>query len=49
MSTGCQKDRLTEEQTDRKHKERQKDLPAYSSKQKLFKMSTGCHKDRKTG
>ena len=40
-------DRQTDRQTE-KQKERQKDFSAYSSKQKLFRMSTGCQKDRKT-
>ena len=40
-------DRQTERQTE-KQRERQKDFSAYSSKQKLFRMSTGCQKDRKT-
>ena len=31
-----------------KQKERQKDFSAYSSKQKLIRMSTGCQKERKT-
>ena len=52
MSTGCQKDRQRDRQTARqteKQKERQKDFSAYSSKQKMFRMSTGCQKDsRKT-
>ena len=39
MSTGCHKDRT----------DRQKDFSAQLSKQKLFRMSTGCQKDRKTG
>ena len=45
------KDRLTDRQTDRQT-ERQiedKTTSAYLSKQKLFRMSTGCQKDRKTG
>ena len=38
--SGCQQDvRKTE---------KQKDFSAYLSKQKLFRMSTGCQKDRKT-
>ena len=45
--TEIPKDRQTERQTE-KQKERQKDFSAYSSKQKLFRMSTGCQKDRKT-
>ena len=52
MSTGCQKDRQRDRQTARqterqteKQKERRKDLSAYSSKQKMFRMSTGCQKD----
>ena len=44
--TDRQLDRQTERQTE-KQKERQKDFSAYSSKQKLFRMSTGCQKDRK--
>ena len=52
MSTGCQKDRQRDRQTARqteKQKERRKDFSAYSSKQKMFRMSTGCQKDsRKT-
>ena len=39
------KDRLTDRKTDR----RQNDFSALLSKQKLFRMSTGCQKDRKTG
>ena len=48
MSTGCQKDRQRDRQTARqteKQKERRKDFSAYSSKQKMFRMSTGCQKD----
>ena len=51
MSTGCQKerqrDRQTARQTDRK---KDKDFSAYSSKQKLFRMSMDVRKieDRKT-
>ena len=48
MSTGCQKDRQRDRQTERQT-ERQKDFSAYSSKQKMFRLSTGCQKDsRKT-
>ena len=46
------KDRLTDRQTDRRTErqiERQNDFSAQVSKQKLFRMSTGCQKDRKTG
>ena len=52
MSTGCQKDRQRDRQTARqteKQKERWKDFSAFSSKQKMFRMSTVCQKDsRKT-
>ena len=41
MLPGCQKGRKTDR--------RQNDFSAYLSKQKLFRMSTGCQKDRKTG
>ena len=43
------KDRLTDRQTDRKTDRRQNDFSAQLSKQKLFRMSTGCQKDRQTG
>ena len=42
-------DRQTDGQTDRKTDRRQNDFSAQLSKQKLFRMSTGCQKDRKTG
>ena len=47
--TDRQKDRRTNRQTDGQtdRKERNKDFSAQLSKQKLFIMSTGCHKDRK--
>ena len=67
MSTGCQKDKKTDRQKDRKtfqlsyqnkscseciHDvrkiERQKDFSVYLSKQKLFRMSTGCQKVSQT-
>merc|ERR1712186_381 len=41
-----QTDRLTERQKDRKTDRREKDFSASLSKQKLLRMSTGCHKDR---
>ena len=45
--TDGQTDRQTEKQkqTDRKTDRRRKDFSAKLSKQKLFKMSTGCQKD----
>ena len=53
MLTGCQKDgktcKKTDGQTDRKTDRRQNNFSAKLSKQKLFRMSTGCQKDRKTG
>ena len=48
MSTGCQKHRKTEIQTDRLTDRRQKDFSAQLSKQKLLIMSTGCQKDTQT-
>ena len=48
MSTGCQKDRNIERQTDRQNYRRQNDFSAQLSKQKLLRKSTGCQKDRKT-
>ena len=48
MSTGCQKVRNTDRQTNRKTDRRQKDFSAKLSKQKLFIMSTGCQKAKKT-
>ena len=49
MSTGCQKDRNIERQTDRLTDRRQNDFSAQLSKQKLLRKSTGCQKDRNTG
>ena len=51
MSTGFQKDKKTDgRQKDRQKKqiERQKDFSAQLSKQKLFRMSTGCQKAKNT-
>ena len=55
MSTGCQKDRKTvlktDRQTDRETDgqiDRQTDFSAELSKQKLFRMSTGCQKVSQT-
>ena len=45
MPTGSQADGQTDRKTDR----RQNDFSAQLSKQKLFRMLTGCQKDRKTG
>ena len=51
MSTGCQKDRLTDQPTDRQtfqlNYQKNNDFSAYLSKEKLFRMSTGCELLRK--
>ena len=42
-------DRQSDRRTERQIARRQNNCLAYLSKQKLFRMSTGCQKDRKTG
>ena len=44
MARQTEKDTKTQRQTE---KQKEKDFSAYSSKQKLFRMSTGYQKDRK--
>ena len=49
MLTGCQKDRTTCRKTDGQKEDKTTFQPSIISKQKLFRMSTGCQKDRKIG